>query len=200
VLKPEQRNIPSIQSFVTVANSRNPALNIGGWLYVDDTLTNVEQVLEGPRSSVERLFYGRRVCDKDGNDKGKEFWVGGIYGDPAHTLKKAFQISVTGVEHEQRVYEHWGMSWATMKPVDESRGGASRRAAKIDAKLPVYGKWLGTGNDEDLEEDCDGEDERDMGWVGKGERKKPEEGDVVENDDEEGEKELGGRRKRGGNI
>ncbi|GMI12150.1 hypothetical protein TrRE_jg8572 [Triparma retinervis] len=114
---------------------RNPKLNVGGWLYVDENLTNVEQVLEGPRSSVERLFYGRKVTDERGNLKGKESWVGGIYGDPAHSVKKAFQQEAAG-SGGVRVYQHWGMSWAITTVTDDSNGGASRRLAKIVAKQP----------------------------------------------------------------
>mmetsp|Transcript_23580 Transcript_23580/g.44346 ORF Transcript_23580/g.44346 Transcript_23580/m.44346 type:complete len:276 (-) Transcript_23580:65-892(-) len=187
-------NVPAIQSFVSKANERNPHMNIGGWLYVDESVSYCEQVLEGPRSSVERLFYGRRVTDKNGSLKGKDSWVGGICGDPAHTVKKVFQMEVE--EGGQRVYEHWGMSWAITNIRDDSNGGSSRRLAKIEAKQPVYGKWLSTGKDKDLVEDCDGREE--VVWNGKGERVEPEEGDVVEADGvEEGGR---GRRLRIGSI
>ena len=99
-------------------------------------------------------------------------------------------------EGGQRVYEHWGMSWAITNIRDDSNGGSSRRLAKIEAKQPVYGKWLSTGKDEELVEDCDGREE--VVWNGKGERVEPEEGDVVEADGvEEG---GGGRRLRIGSI
>ena len=179
VISPPHRNLACIKSFVEVANERNPKLNVGGWLYVDKNLTNVEQVLEGPRSSVERLFYGRKVTDERGNLKGKESWVGGIYGDPAHSVKKAFQQEAAG-SGGVRVYQHWGMSWAITTVTDDSNGGASRRLAKIVAKQPVYARWLGTGRDEDLEEDCDDDEDNVTEWVGKGERMGPSEGDVVE--------------------
>mmetsp|Transcript_1976 Transcript_1976/g.3974 ORF Transcript_1976/g.3974 Transcript_1976/m.3974 type:complete len:269 (+) Transcript_1976:166-972(+) len=204
VLKSTHQNVPSIQSFVNKANERNPIMNIGGWLYVDEKLTNCEQILEGPRSSVERLFYGKKVTDKNGTVKDKQFWVGGIYGDPVHTVKKVFEQKVE--EGAERVYEFWGMSWAITNSNDESTGGSSRRLAKIVAKQPCYGKWLGSGNDEDLVEALCNDDEE-FKWVSDGERKASEEGDVVEVDGEEkgnvkkdGEMTRGGRRLRLGNM
>lgn len=172
-------------------------MNIGGWLYVDETLRNCEQVLEGPKESVERLFYGKRVLDKNSVPKAKEFWKGGVYGDPSHMIKKVFQFPALG---EQRVYEHWGMSWAISTSTDDSTGGEARRVVKVSTKQPVYSKWLDSGKDEDLIEDCDGVSGEDdaMNWIGKGARTEPAEGDVVEGDKEaEGGE---GRRIRMGNV
>ena len=150
---------------------------------------------------MERLFYGRRVLDKNGNPKSKEFWVGGIYGDPVHSIKKVFQQCVSATD--SRAYEHWGMSWAITTSSDESNGGEGRREAKIAAKQPVYSRWLRTGEDVDLVEDCDRRDageEDPMGWVGREERRQePGEGEVVEVEERargEIKKEGGGRRLR----
>ena len=59
-------------------------------MFVDENLTHCEQILEGPRGQVERLFFGRRTyLKKEGEEPAllpREEWTGGIQGDSMHRI------------------------------------------------------------------------------------------------------------------
>ena len=181
-LKPEYSNIDFVKAFVHTASETNPRYGIGGMLYVDDDLEWCEQILEGPRNHVERLFFGRRTFLKGKGEEGeertllpREQWIGGIKGDSKHVVNEyriwAVRAARTKVEEEkvmeemdeleldedaseqQRIFDVWGMN---LKQLDS--GGQSTDASLTSLRQ----KW-----DRDY-----GEGEEDSGW-----KELPQEGD-----------------------
>ena len=90
-LKPDFQTIEFIDGFVKVATTNNPKHGIGGRLFVSEDLERCEQILEGPQSLVERLFFGKKTYLKGrGGDEPvllpREQWTGGIKGDDKHHI------------------------------------------------------------------------------------------------------------------
>ncbi len=91
-----------LQELLAEAQRRNGELSVTGWLMYTpdpDGTGRFMQYIEGPRSSIERLFYGL-----DGH--------GGIGKDARHTdVRIIHEGAFGGGPPGERLYPRWMMEW-----------------------------------------------------------------------------------------